>query len=1301
MSNDEVKTTSRSKGTKDAGKDRKQAGQGGLTAEAPNGTISYCKIYPGVGIARVGNSPDQYFVGPESPGYFEIPDGGYKDPEGRIKRQAARYRVYAYDENDNVVCELTSSNANITWTVHLANKKADWYEFRGSYRAPTDEQPDRRYITDTEPRNIQMPGNPGDDSRKALVIDAGAHSISGSNQQSAVLEGTFGPLPLIVPPMPKPVVYQPNVPGQVPCGFYATMDNSAHTAAVTCPDTGSQPESQPIAPNTPYSPQVTVPLGELRTDDQGRLMVLGGFGKSASVWNTPVGKYPDWMPSYNANGTQFWYANNDFWYDDISDGPVTAQVTFEGRDITVKGNSWVIVAPPKFAPAHINLTSLYDVAKEVWQLKNNVKQAARPSFTRDIYPIFERLTNLQWVTKLAYEHHGAGILGQGPGETGGDFVEDQGWFQYIKDNSETARPYREFIFTKLRNPNLAITDPKAMEQANYTFMPQIFGDNGQPPPYNPTAWQSLLVSQYETLSQWAKGNFDADWVSPSNGASNPQAANGAKPLAKLPPSEQPAALDQAALEPCVGGPFYPGIEITYIATFFDTWSDAFRINQRRKGADGIEVGVYEAGDLSKHMALPWQADFFECNLNWWPAQRPDDVVPEAEYNEVLATYNPSQTGQVPLSQALGDREMWARGLPPPQDDSSYPDGDNQMVKVWHEMGFVVPVTAPNGELVYIEKERDPYAVLTIRDKFYILMNIDSYPDFLPRARKIVNEYLAQAWESGQFQDPTLNFFEYAPESFNGRLMEIYDEMVAGNVSDTVYEEDIGDFKEDPTGQTPQSTREQAIYRILQMAPFNQLDGAWLRGATQPGPIDDVHSMIFSIYMDEMGDGNVSQQHCNVYTDLLRSVQIYLPEIHTREYADNPALLDTSFENPVFLLAISQLSEEFFPEILGMTLELEWGSAALWTAIDQLNAFGIDPLYYVLHLGIDNAASGHGAIAKQAVETYLDMVRANEGDKAMREAWKRIWTGYVAFATIGDVGNQTLSAPTLYDQMVNMIIRKQPFGSLNHRDQMLGPNSINEWFSDPAGFLAELVKAGIVVPGQPNISPMMQLMSFNGPMYHVFTQDEQSLWINWIEAGCPLDDSGVQPPDFNVVKAMHVVIDFLRERQQGNIGHNVQLTGPNPFFPAEPEHFVTQSIHWWFDLKYDSRVADPNGALMSALSFEKNGWVFKGDSARSPIVRSMLSGNGSMAQDFRSILPGTAGIVPGSPGLTYAEVLIMWIDEGCETDAGRAPTKLRFPRTVSAMSGAAPTMAKAAPTMAKSGMPKKKRQRKMFGNGLVH
>ena len=48
------------------------------------------------------------------------------------------------------------------------------------------------------------------------------------------------------------------------------------------------------------------------------------------------------------------------------------------------------------------------------------------------------------------------------------------------------------------------------------------------------------------------------------------------------------------------------------------------------------------------MALPWQADFYECSTHWWPAQRPDNVVPESEYLRALQTYDPQTQTAGPL-----------------------------------------------------------------------------------------------------------------------------------------------------------------------------------------------------------------------------------------------------------------------------------------------------------------------------------------------------------------------------------------------------------------------------------------------------------------------------------------------------------------------------------------------------------------------------------------------------------------------------------------------------------------------------
>ena len=77
----------------------------------------------------------------------------------------------------------------------------------------------------------------------------------------------------------------------------------------------------------------SVYLSELRTDADGRLIVPGGHGKSAS----------------HDGSAAVTFANNEGWYDDTSDGPVTASVEYPGVALNVQP-AWVITAPPNYAP---------------------------------------------------------------------------------------------------------------------------------------------------------------------------------------------------------------------------------------------------------------------------------------------------------------------------------------------------------------------------------------------------------------------------------------------------------------------------------------------------------------------------------------------------------------------------------------------------------------------------------------------------------------------------------------------------------------------------------------------------------------------------------------------------------------------------------------------------------------------------------------------------------------------------------------------------------------------------------------
>ena len=55
-------------------------------------SIAYCKIHPGIGIARLGNSPDKYFFQPELPDSIDDPaDGHFKDEYGRMKHSSCPF----------------------------------------------------------------------------------------------------------------------------------------------------------------------------------------------------------------------------------------------------------------------------------------------------------------------------------------------------------------------------------------------------------------------------------------------------------------------------------------------------------------------------------------------------------------------------------------------------------------------------------------------------------------------------------------------------------------------------------------------------------------------------------------------------------------------------------------------------------------------------------------------------------------------------------------------------------------------------------------------------------------------------------------------------------------------------------------------------------------------------------------------------------------------------------------------------------------------------------------------------------
>lgn len=587
-----------------------------------------CAIHPALGVARIGNAPvpddpdrwhEGFYIAPEIPGEAARPVGGFKTPEGKIKREAARFRVYGYDDQGNVVKEITAGDARIEWRVHVANRKTAWYQFQNAMDM-------RRYALTTRFRNPAVQGA----QRRQLVIDPGPRSIQGTRKSGRHFRFA---------------------------GF------------IRFPDT---------SPASVY-------LGELRTDEHGRLLFLGGLGTSASVYNQPP--------------TTF--ANNDGWYDDTSDGTVRATVTIGGSTFEADP-AMVAVAPPNFGQGLHAVVTMWDVVHDLFRRQGWATSPEKPVFWTHIAPILSRLVDHQWVNEGFYFLFGAGS----PSD-----LTDPGLLEKLADPGEASRHLREYYFRWFRAPLRPWDEggPAELPVQKPADIPPFYGDGFSE--FRGTALADLSVTptQYEWLHRWAAGDFETG-----------EPPRRHLEIEKYPLPEQPRLLDRAPLEDCLGGPFHPGIELTWTLRVPQMWQPAdpndrkslpyrLRILEGSPRDDyGSELTGEEAtasggptdgsgpGSLTRWMGVPWQTDEASCLAGYdlstylplpsfWAARVPNEVLSDKAYRRVIDR-------KLPMAQRLKHmsyRQFWLRDI-----NVNNNDRRRLMVTSWDKMGIVTEQKGP-------------------------------------------------------------------------------------------------------------------------------------------------------------------------------------------------------------------------------------------------------------------------------------------------------------------------------------------------------------------------------------------------------------------------------------------------------------------------------------------------------------------------------------------------------------------------------------------------------------------------------
>ncbi|MGW2485715.1 LodA/GoxA family CTQ-dependent oxidase [Streptomyces sp. NPDC001606] len=600
--------------------------------------IAYVKIHPAIGIARVGNG-EGVFLGPESPDEPPREPGFSKDSVSAIKRQAARFRVYGYDSDGNVLREIKHGDdgAGVTWTVSLANKKAAWYAFSLALDIP-------------EARNLPVAQfgrrNAATADRSRLKNTPPAQSISGLGQIGKPFEGAVNGV-----------------------GVY---------------------------------------LGELRTDEAGRLKVLGGRGTSASFTDPPT------------ELTSF--GNNDGWYDDTSDGPVTAEVTI-GDQVYTAAPAWVVVAPPNYAPDVRGIVTLYDLLYDLFVRNQEIPLPDPVTFDEHIKPLLLRFTGLQWVNEGFAAEYGWGAAN--------DFASPQA-LATLGSNKPQYQDLRQRVYYHMRN-----YDRDGMSPLPW---PWLYGDAMSTHPSSVRQHNVITPTQDALLQMWVNGDFDTTPYTP-----HPD-------LDQAPVALQPGLLDRAMLESCLADAFHPGCEVTWPIRHRTLYQEPFRILHRTDGQDPdygalltpdkalASNGPLHAqgpGDLTRWMGLPWQTDTASCRSGYelaanigpryspylptfWPARVPNHVLKQEDFDTVNDPGNSDDERQ----QAFARRAVWLRFLHPAK-----PQAYHDMVKGWAGFGIVETHT-------YTAKD----------NKFPVSILVESTPAFPPVSdrRNLVNVHVPEA-----------------------------------------------------------------------------------------------------------------------------------------------------------------------------------------------------------------------------------------------------------------------------------------------------------------------------------------------------------------------------------------------------------------------------------------------------------------------------------------------------------------------------------------------------------------------------
>jgi len=402
------------------------------------------------------------------------------------------------------------------------------------------------------------------------------------------------------------------------------------------------------------------------------------------------------------------------------------------------------------------------------------------------------------------------------------------------------------------------------------------------------------------------------------------------------------------------------------------------------------------------------------------------------------------------------------------------------------------------------------------DLYFKLQNLEQYPEILPQSRDLLislfSETLAEAHKKPKTgilsvecctRESLAKFLQSEDDKTTQQWEQYLARRKAGGVMEL--------FKD----------KEEAKWWLKQVAPVKYVDGAWLghiNKITTPFNVRRASKDAWQVLSEEYGDGDLDKHHVQLYRELMQEIGSGLPEgytadfIHPRHNLNEPRVWKAAISQ----LLISLFPHEFLPEILGFNMHYELLTLNTMKAAKELEELKLNAYYFILHISIDNADSGHAAVAMEAVLGYIEQIQRTHGDYAAQEAWKRIQAGYILSEGLPYYPKQSKSAINAFPrneceaEMAKILKAKARVAQKIHcgSRMKIGRQTLVNWLESQSlasqqrqmDFLDDLSKTKPwICKGDSCKSKLIRELSWKGKMFGSFTQSEVEVVKRWIDS----------------------------------------------------------------------------------------------------------------------------------------------------------------------------------------------------------